>query len=68
MQYSFLHGKRLPVKIGSHGNAKCSDRPYIRTSHSTLVDIKGNIGKMAPKEAVRQVYEKAGGVLNASMN
>ena len=66
VQYSFLHGKQLPVKIELHGNAKCSVCPYIRTAHSTLVDIKENIEKIAPKEAVRVVYEKAGGVVNAS--
>ena len=54
------------MKIESHGNAKGSARPYIQTAHSTLLDIKENIEKMAPKEAVRVVYEKAGGVVNAS--
>ena len=39
---------------------------HIRTAHSTLVDIKENIEKMEPKEAVRVVYEKAAGVVNAS--
>lgn len=54
------------MKIESHGNAKGSARPYIRTAHSTLTEIKDNVKKMTPKEAVRVVYEKAGGVMSAS--
>ena len=54
------------MKIESHGNAKGSTRPYLRTAHSTLTDIKENVEKIAPKEAVRVVYEKAGGVVSAS--
>ena len=66
IQYSFLHGKRLPVKIKSHGNAKGSTHPYMHTAHSILADIKENVKKMAPKEEVRMVYEKAGGVVSAN--
>ena len=53
VQYSFLNGEAIPLKIESHGNAKDKDRVYIRTQHST------------PKAAVKDVYGKAGGVMNA---
>ena len=37
---------------------------YIRTQHSTLDEIKENIGVMAPKAAIKDVYDKAGGIFN----
>ena len=45
-----------------HGNTKRNDRLYIRTQHSTLDEIKENIGVMAPKAAIKDVYDKAGGI------
>ena len=66
VQYSFLFGEALPVKMEPHGNARHDDRPYIRTQHSTLDDIKENVSSMAPKAAVKRVYDNAGGVMNIS--
>jgi len=43
-----------------------SNRTYIRTAQSTLEEIKQKLKKMVPKEAVKMVYEKAGGVVGAS--
>ena len=36
------------------------------TAHSSLADIKESVKKMAPKDAIRVLYEKAGGVVSAS--
>ena len=66
VQYSFLHGKRLPISLNSHGNSKRSTQEYIRTAQSTLQEIKSNMKKMTPKEAVKTVYEKAGGAVSAN--
>lgn len=52
------------MKMEPHGNAKRTGRPYIHTQHSTLEDIKENVQTMALKAAVKQVYDKAGGVTN----
>ena len=64
VQYTFLFGKPLPVKMEPHGNAKSGRRLYIHTQHSTLSDLKDSVGKMAPKAAVKMLYDKAGGVTN----
>lgn len=64
VQYSFLDGKAVPIRMKSHANAK-HDRPYMRTQQSTLEDIKENVCTMPPKSAIKEVYDRAGGVLNA---
>ena len=64
MQYTFLFGEPVPIKIEPHGNAKSNKRSYIRTQHSTLEDIKENLITSTPKAAVKKVYEKAGGITN----
>lgn len=65
VQYSFLYGKVLPIKVTPHGNSHTS-RPYIRTQHSTLAEIKENVIRMTPKAAVKAVYDKAGGIVNST--
>lgn len=65
VQYTFLHGEALPVKIESHGNAKHFDgRPYVRTQHSTLEEVKENLSTLPPKTAIKKVYDRVGGVTN----
>ena len=54
------------MKMEPHGNAKHNGRAYVRTQHSTLEEIKENVSSMAPKAAVKQVYDNAGGVTNLS--
>ncbi len=53
------------MKMEPHGNAKCKDRLYIRTQHSTLEDVKNSVDVMTPKIAVKNIYNAAGGVINA---
>lgn len=65
MQYSFFLGEVVPVKLEPHGNARHSERPYIRTQHSTLNEIKENLSTLTPKAAIKVVYDNAGGVTNA---
>ena len=43
VQYSFLFGKKLPIKAVPHGNSTHNDRPCIRTQHSMLDEIKENV-------------------------
>ena len=64
VQYS-LFGKKLPIKAVPHRNFTHNDRPYIRTQHSTLDEIKENVITMSPKAAIKAVYDKAGGILNS---
>ena len=64
VQYTFLFGKPLPVKMEPHGNGKCSSHLYIHTQHSTLSELKDNVDIMTPKAAVHVLYDKAGGVTN----
>ncbi len=54
------------MKMEPHGNTNHSGRPYIRTQHSTLEELKENVNAMAPKVAVKQVYDRAGGVTKIS--
>ena len=61
VQYIFLFGKPLPLKMEPHGNGKCSSHLYIRTQRSTLSELKDI---MTPKAAVHVSYDKAGGVTN----
>ena len=63
VQYTFLDGVVVPVKMAPHGNSKNSSRPYYRTQNSTLEDIKENLPSVSPKQIVQQSYEKVGGVL-----
>ena len=66
IQYTFLYGKPLPVKMEPHGNAKSCSHLYIRTQRSTLSELKDNVDKMTPKAAVHVLYDKAGGVTNTN--
>ena len=54
----------VPVIVEPHGNAKKSKRPYIRTQHSTLAEIKETVSKLSPKAAIKHVYDEAGGIIN----
>ena len=65
VQYSFFDGEVVPVKIEPHGNAKKSKRPYMRTQHSTLTEIKEAVSKWSPSAAIKHVYDEAGGIINA---
>ena len=64
VQYTFLFGKPLPVKMEPNGDAKSSSHLFVCTQHSTLSELKDNVDKMTPKAAVHMVYDKAGGVTN----
>lgn len=67
VQYTFLDGEVVPIKMEPHGNSKNDcQRPYIRTQHSTLKDIQNTVATTSPKCAVKHVYSKAGGVVNAN--
>lgn len=66
VQYTFLFGEVLPVKMKLHRNSKHDGRVYVRTHHSTLGETKENVSSMVPKAAVKQVYDNAGGVTNLS--
>ena len=50
VQYTFLFGEVLPVKMEPRGNAKHNGRAYVRTQHSTLEERKENVSSMAPKQ------------------
>ena len=53
MQYSFLDGEALPIKLEAHGNAKDHSRIFVRTQHTTLEEIKSTVDTMTPKAAVK---------------
>jgi hypothetical protein len=62
VQYYFLGGKPLAVRIPSHGNASNSSTPYYRTQPSTLKVIKQECKTKSPSMVYHHVLEEAGGV------
>ena len=52
------------MKVEPHGNSKINCRPYIRTQHSTLEDIKNTVATVSPRSAIKTVYDDAGGIIN----
>ena len=64
MQYLFENGKKVPVILPPHGNARKDFSSYRRTQKSTIMKIKEAAGK--PKSVVSALHNAAGGLCAAS--
>ena len=53
VQYWFKDGDEHPVKIRSHGNAKCKVEPFCRTHSSSLAALKAQGESSSPKAAIQ---------------
>ena len=65
-QHWFQSGHEHKVQVRPHGNLKCHKQAFCRTLPSTIIAIKEEAQKHTPKVAVNAVYEKNGGIMNAS--
>ena len=66
VQYWFDGGKEHKVAIKPHGNSKIRKQPYCRTHPSTMAMIKEEAESSSPKDSVRTVYNKQGGIMGAT--
>ena len=66
VQYWFKDGDEHPVKIRSHGNAKCKVEPFCRTHSSSLAALKAQGESSSPKAAIQMVYSDKGGIMKAA--
>ena len=62
IQYFFHGGKKVPVRIRSHGNSKRDERPYYRTQPSTIQAIKDECKTKTASMAYSDVFQAAGGI------
>lgn len=62
VQYLFLNGKKVAVRVKCHGNSKRKQRPYYRTQPSTLRAIREKCKNESPSVAYSDVFEAAGGI------
>ena len=62
----FQGGHEHKVWVKPHGNSKCHKQAFCHTLPSTIIAIKEEAKKHTPKAAVNDVYEKNGGIMNAS--
>jgi len=62
VQYLFLNGKKVAVRVKCHGNSKRKQRPYYRTQPSTLPAIREKCKTESPSVAYSDVFEAAGGI------
>ena len=65
MQYVFS-GKPHCILQKPHGNAKHDNKPYIRTTPSTLQKLRVCSKQLPPKQAVSKVTFERGGVIKAN--
>ena len=61
-----VHGKEHKVAIKPHSNSKLRKQPYCRTHPSTIAMIKEEAENSSPKDSVRIVYNKQGGIMGAT--
>ena len=61
-----MFGKPHCIIQKPHGNSKLDNKPFLRTSPSTLQKLKECSKSLPPRQAVSKVTTEAGGVYNAS--
>ena len=66
VQYWFESGHEHKVQVKLHGNSKRRKQSFCRTLPSTIIALKEEAQKHTPKPAVNAVYERSGGIMNAS--
>ena len=65
VQYVFS-GKPHDILQKPHGNCKYDNKPFVRTTPSTLQKLKECSKHLPPRQVVSKVTAEGGGVLNAS--
>jgi predicted DNA-binding antitoxin AbrB/MazE fold protein len=64
VQYFFTEGKKVVVKIPSHGNSSKVSRPYYRTQPSTITKIKEECKRETPAVAYHKMIHCSGETLS----